>query len=325
VIALLKEGKTFREIQKVAHFCTDFIVKVKKDVFGDNYVFKNPRTKSSKNTQAISLFGDGKKSMEVALELDMDSTEVEKAYLDYLRLCKLDRFAALLVIENREKLDLILLIANILHRKGISEKDEILHVLKQIKNIETLHQQINTATGVKSNLVYETTQLQDQENNLKKNIKSSIRRNQFLYQNQRRMKTDLYEKEKRLEQLNKLIQDIYNIEAYQKLEETLTDSIENVILEEHQYIPLIMMAIFESLKVDPQKLESLNIYCNRFQGEKLNQDNIEIRLDYLKSDEFWNDTSLFFEQLSKVYSTAIFAFELKERYKLYKASKNNGI
>jgi hypothetical protein len=86
-----------------------------------------------------------------------------------------------------------------------------------------------------------------------------------------------------------------------------------------------MMAIFESLKVDPQKLKSLNTYCNIFQGENITPDNIEIRLDYLKSDEFWNDTSLFFEQLTKVYSTANFAFELKERYKSYKTSKNNEI
>ena len=325
MIALLKEGRTFREIQKVVHVGPDFIVKVKREVFGDNYVFKNPRTKSSKNTQAISLFRDGKKTMEVALELDMDSTEVDKAYSDYLRLCKLDRFAALLSRENTEKLNLILLIANILHTKGISEKHEILHILKQIKELETLQQQINTATGVKSNLVYETTQFQDKENKLKKIIKSSILRNQYLDQNQRRMKTVIYEKEKRLEQFNKLIQDIYNIEAYQKLEQTLVDNIENVILEEHQFIPLTMMAIFESLKVDPQKLKSLYTYCNRFQGENLTPDNLEIRLDYLKSDEFWNDTSLFFDQLTKVYSTAIFAFELKKRYKLYKASKNKMI
>ena len=63
------------------------------------------------------------------------------------------------------------MIANILHTKGISEKHEILHILKQIKNLETLQQQINIATGVKSNLVYETTQLQDKENNLEINIK----------------------------------------------------------------------------------------------------------------------------------------------------------
>ena len=104
-----------------------------------------------------------------------------------------------LVRENTEKLDLILLIANILHTKGISEKHEILHILKQVKDLETLQQQINTATGVKSNVVYETFQLQDKENNLKKIIKSSILRNQYLYQNQKRMKTDVYEKEKRLE------------------------------------------------------------------------------------------------------------------------------
>ena len=85
-----------------------------------------------------------------------------------------------------------------------------------------------------------------------------------------------------------------------------------------------MMAIFESLKVDPQKLKSLNTYYKRFQGEELTPVNIETRVDYLKSDEFWNDTSVFFEQLSKVYSMAVFAFELKKRYKLYKASKNEG-
>ena len=114
--------------------------------------------------------------------------------------------------------------------------------------------------------------------------------------NQSRIKTEVHEKEERLQQINKLVQDIYNLEGYQKLEQNLIDNIENVILEEHQFIPLTMMAIFESLKVDPQKLKSLNTYCNRFQGEELTPDNIEIRVDYLKSDEFWNDTSVFFEQ-----------------------------
>ena len=57
---------------------------------------------------------------------------------------------------------------------------------------------------------------------------------------------------KRLQQqLNNLIQAVYNLEAFQKLEQNLVDNIENAILEEHQFIPLSMMAIFESLKVDP--------------------------------------------------------------------------
>jgi len=69
--------------------------------------------------------------MEVAIELDMDSTEVNKtniANIDYLRLSKLDRFDELLSQANTEKMDLILMIANIFHIKGISEKQEISHI-----------------------------------------------------------------------------------------------------------------------------------------------------------------------------------------------------
>ncbi len=171
VIALLKEGKTFRAIQRRAHVGPDFIVKAKREAFGDDYIFVNPRKKSSKNTQAIGFFRDGKKPMDVALKLDMDSTEVNKANIDYLRLKNLDRFAELLSQTNAEKLDLILMIANIFHTKGISEKQEISYILKQIKVLETLQQQINIATDVKSNLIYETIKLQDKEDDLKKNLK----------------------------------------------------------------------------------------------------------------------------------------------------------
>ena len=73
--------------------------------------------------------------------------------------------------------------------------------------------------------------------------------------------------EKRLQQLYNLIQDIYNLESFQKLEQNLVDNIENAILEEHQFIPLSMMAIFESLKVDPQKLKSLIHFVTDFKAK----------------------------------------------------------
>jgi len=101
--------------------------------------------------------------------------------------------------------------------------------LKQIKDLETLQQQINIATDLKSNLIYETTQLQDEKNNLKKILKV-ILAGITICSFQRRIKTEIYEKEKRLEQLNKLVQDIYNLEAFQKLEQNLIDNIENAIL-----------------------------------------------------------------------------------------------
>jgi hypothetical protein len=209
----LKEDKTYREIQRLAHVGPEFIVKVKKEVFGPNYIFENQRTKNSKNTHAIRLFGDGKKRMEIALDLDMESTEVNNVFIDYLRLKNLDRFAELLCLENTEKLDILLMIINIFHTKGISEKHEFLNILKHIKELETLQKEIKNAIDLKINLIYETIKLKAKENNLKKNIKSSILRNQYFYQNQRRKKTDIDEKEERPEQLHKLIQDIYNLEV----------------------------------------------------------------------------------------------------------------
>ena len=66
------------------------------------------------------------------------------------------------------------MIANIFHTKGITKKQEFLNILKQIKVLETLQQQINSASDVKSNLIYETTKLQDKKKNNLKKIKSCM-------------------------------------------------------------------------------------------------------------------------------------------------------
>lgn len=322
VLNLLKEGRTYREIQSTAHVGPDFIVKVKKEALGNDYIFENPRTKNSKNTQAIRLIRDGKKNMDVALDLNIDSNEVKKAFWDYLRLKKLDRYAELLTEENQAKLDSVLMIADIFGEKGIVTKEKIYDILKEIRNKECVQQQINSITEVKSNLIGQINHLRVQENCLKKNIRTLNSRNEYDLVNKRRLKKEIFDLEKRLEKLTRLVDDIFNIPAYQHLEETLITNIENVIFEEHQFLPLILMALFEGLKSDPQKIKSLNGYCNRFLGEKLTTNNIEIRIDYLKNEEVWNDTSSFFEQLTKIYSMADFAFVLKEKYKLYKKTKS---
>ena len=73
--------------------------------------------------------------------------------------------------------------------------------------------------------------------------------------------------EKRHEELKVLINDIYDIQAYQRLEEILISNIENVIFEENNFIPLILMAIFEALKTAPEKLNSLNAMVIDFLGK----------------------------------------------------------
>src|SRR5688572_24486386 len=100
------------------------------------------------------------------------------------------------------------------------------------------------------------------------------------------MKKEVFYLEKRHTQLTNFINDLYDLEAYQHLEETLINIIKNAIFEEYQFIPSIMMGMFEALKANPQKLKSFNEYCNRFLDKKLRPDNIDPRIDYLKSDQF---------------------------------------
>lgn len=56
----------------------------------------------------------------------------------------------------------------------------------------------------------------------------------------------------------------------------------------------------------------------KFKNERLAVDNIDARIAFFKSSEFWEDTSVYFHKLSEVYSEEVFAFVLQKHYKLHK-------
>ena len=139
------------------------------------------------------------------------------------------------------------------------------------------------------------------------------------------MKKEIDKKEEILGELQRLCKDIYDMEAFEDLQNRIIDNIENVILEKDQQSILILVAVFEAYKEDPQKRKLLNEYYTRFLDKKLSIDNIEERKQYLNSNEFWNDIPRYFTKLSEVYSKAVFAFILKKYYKSYKKPLKNQI
>jgi len=111
------------------------------------------------------------------------------------------------------------------------------------------------------------------------------------------------------------------MKAYETLQDTLITNIENIILDEDHFLLLIMMGVVEAIKEDPQKRKSNYEYCKKFNKDQLAVDNIDSRIEYFKSSEFWEDTSIYFHKLTQVYSEEVFAFVLKKYYKLYKIKK----
>ena len=79
VIQLHKEGKTQREIAQLAHMSIRDISKIIRKIDG---IIEE----KSVETQALDLFYQGKKPIEVAVELDLNASKIFKLYKDYLKL-----------------------------------------------------------------------------------------------------------------------------------------------------------------------------------------------------------------------------------------------
>jgi hypothetical protein len=171
VIKLLNDGHTYREIQKIAHVTPNFISQVEKEEFGTQNIITNCTIRLSKNSKAIKLFCINKKPMEVALELDMNANEVNKAFIDFMRLSNLDRFTKIIREENKEKLVLLLKVVDILHKKGIKDIDSIENILMDFKYYENIKQEINQFSKILDDIKFQIITGQNEINNKNRIIK----------------------------------------------------------------------------------------------------------------------------------------------------------
>ncbi|MGA8843953.1 MAG: hypothetical protein WB511_10240 [Nitrososphaeraceae archaeon] len=89
IIKLSNEGKNIREIAKEAHVNFTDIGKILKKINGEVNSIKNL------DSQAFTLFSNGKKVVEVAIELDLPARKTQRMYRDYLRLIRYDKITFL--------------------------------------------------------------------------------------------------------------------------------------------------------------------------------------------------------------------------------------
>jgi transposase len=87
IIELYKRGKTIREIAREVHMAFGPICAVIKKFNGENENSKEEKSNTpSKDTQAFRLFLEGKKPVEVVVELDVAADQVSKLYQQFLGL-----------------------------------------------------------------------------------------------------------------------------------------------------------------------------------------------------------------------------------------------
>jgi plasmid maintenance system antidote protein VapI len=141
VIQLHKEGKTQREIAKIAHMSVRDISRIIRK-------FEGVSEEKSLETQALDLFQHGKKPIEVAIDLNLNALKISKIYKDYL---KLNNFYELVLLydEIHDNLSLFLKLYYEIIQNGI-KPNEIVNLIKNSNELASL----KTAIKIKRNELY---------------------------------------------------------------------------------------------------------------------------------------------------------------------------
>ena len=131
VIKLYQEGKPIRQIAQQAHLSFGTIGKIVRRINGqdEDETVPNDLASKSKQTQALSMFLHGKRPVEVAIELDLSSTEVENILQEYWLLTNLDELA-LVYLEIKSHLDLFLNLFHIMKKNKLLNQKNIKTILK---------------------------------------------------------------------------------------------------------------------------------------------------------------------------------------------------
>ena len=93
VLDMLERGYGWNQIMKECHVSPNTISSVKKKFFGSSDVdASKSASQISKETQALKLFKEGKKPLDIAIELDLGTDSVLIIQKKFYQLIGMDRF-----------------------------------------------------------------------------------------------------------------------------------------------------------------------------------------------------------------------------------------
>jgi hypothetical protein len=135
VIELYKEGRTIREISQVVHMAFRDIGKLIKKYVEDTD--ENKKLQKKISIEALTLFNQGKKPIEVAISLELDCEQTEKIYQEYWRLNNLHILYSIYQ-ELKEKIsDLIDVYYKFKGEKRTPDKiTKLIEILQEVSDLE---------------------------------------------------------------------------------------------------------------------------------------------------------------------------------------------
>lgn len=300
VIEMFKAKRPIREIAKEAQKSFSDIGEINRRIFGGAASYKKKK-KLSKTAQALELFSKGKSPIEISIELDFEPKDVEKVYLNYLRLTGLTQLVRIYqeignylqdfikfywsfreVGATNKKIKEILDIANRvpeleleIKRLQIERKNQEIQIQNRNNNLQNLDNQIEIATNIFST---ELTNLED-------------------------LRHEAPHCRMQLQNLKKLIKDTENEEGYQNLEKKVEDMVIKILTEKSVNLPLVIIAVLEAFRNDPSMYEIIFTYFDAIKNDNIKNGDLQLKENYV----FVNNMNLL-QEIDKIY---------KKLYKVY--------
>jgi len=148
-IQLYQEGKPMREIAHQAHLSFGTIGKIIRQINGldNNETMPNDLSSKSKETQALFLFLHCKRPVDVAIELDLSSSEVENILQEFWVLNQLDELACV-YLEIRNHIDLFLRLYHTMKKNKLINQRDIKAVLKYAHDLPSLENKFRDLANI---------------------------------------------------------------------------------------------------------------------------------------------------------------------------------
>ena len=244
VIELYKQGKTRRQIAEIVHMSFKDIADIINEFTGED---KQIKLEKSKDSRAFELFLQGKKSVEVAIELDMPADQVEELHVQYWRLSKLDDLEEL-YYEAGYSLPMLLHLHDILRDKRIT-KDKDIHELIELANhgLPDIRNRFEELLNQVTALENEKTTLNTEIIELRNSIYAS---NEII----RKKNLQLRILDRKLKQLEVLLQNANKEPNYHKV----TEIVDRRLNDKRSLLVAALISVLITLKANPYGLNLLN-------------------------------------------------------------------
>ncbi len=257
VIDMHKKGYTERQIAQELRISSRDIVKIlKENEIEEKEVREREEKKklfSSKRSEALKLYKQGTKPIDVSIELDISAEEAKKTYHEYLSLQYPFQFLQLYIeLDNTHSFKSYTDVFHLLKEKGLSI-EEVIDGIKMINDISLLKEEHRDLSNKVANLEkfqnslrIDNNLLIDQNEEMEKRLNAMLEKIEMKEQASEIISKKIRQKQEEINKIN-------SREDYYKARETIKLVVGEFLGNRKKVIALAVSAVFDAVKENYQK------------------------------------------------------------------------